>query len=124
VGLKERLSAWEPAVAEVPLFPPGGGTPEVVPLRALLPQRWDDLLGEHPPPPQQVERGEVYNLATFRPALIAESVVTPDGEEPLTAADWADLALSGRITGPQYNQLFNAAWALNDRSPAADLGKG
>jgi hypothetical protein len=124
VGLRERLSAWEPAVSEVSLYPPDGGTPEVVPLRALPAARWDDLFDEHPPTQEQAQRGELFNRATFRPALIAESVVTPDGEDPLSAADWADLALHEKITGPQFNQLFHAAWALNDRSPGVDLGKG
>lgn len=94
-------------------------------LRAMPKPRWRAFCADHPP--RQDEAGEVderdraigVNVETFYDALIRESVVDPvlDGE------DWS--ALLAVLTDRQFQDLTEAAWALNRReidvpfSPAA-----
>lgn len=124
MGRLERLRARRRPSVPFELAAGPGGETEQLELRALLPQQWDELVEAHPPTPEQATLGALWDLTSFRPALIAESVVTPAGEEPLSAADWADLATGGHITGPEYNRLFNVCYELNDRSPQVSVGKG
>lgn len=78
----------------------------------------------HPPTEGQLEQGAEWNIATFRPALLGVAVCTPDGEEPLTAQDWAELTASGAMTIGELNALFSVAVSLNDRAPMMTVGKG
>lgn len=99
----------------------GGGDPEPLELRALPADEFEQLMAEHPPTAEQREAGTPWNEATFRPALMSRSEVPLDGEEPLSWEDWAQL-LSVLPFG-EVRELYDTALALNDRAPAAELGK-
>lgn len=101
-----------------------GGPPETIELQQMIPDDWDDLLPQHPPSDEQAARGEPWNIATFRPALLAASVITPNGEPPLTEQDWAEAAAVGWMAVGELNQLFDACIRLNDRTPQVTAGKG
>jgi hypothetical protein len=124
VSLRERLLARQLPSEVVTLPAVGGGEPERIELRAIPADVWEALVAAHPPTGEQAEQGADWNVATFRPALLALTVVTPEGEEPLTEADWAQLASSGAMSIGELTLLFNVAVALNDRSPLASVGKG
>jgi hypothetical protein len=92
---------------------------ERVMLRALSPSDWEALVEAHPPP--DPKSGAAWNVATFRSALLAASVVVPDGEEP---PDWDELTREGHLTAAELNTLFDAAIGLNARAPLVSTGKG
>lgn len=123
---RDRLQARQPPTVAVTLAPTeDGAEPEVVELRAIPPNEFEALADEHPPTAEQEARGAAWNSATFRPALLEACVITPDGEDPLTAADWADAAASGWMTIGELNSLFDCALELNaGRWPSARTGKG
>lgn len=124
MSLRERLLARQ-LPSEVVILPgAGGGEPERIELRAIPADVWEALVAAHPPTKEQREQGAEWNTATFRPALLALSVVTPDGEEPLTEKDWGQLTTSGAMAAGELTLLFNVAVSLNDRSPLASVGKG
>jgi hypothetical protein len=98
-------------------------------LRALLPSKFSELQAEHPP--RKGEDGSVleadsglnFNVATFWPALVRESVISP----VLDDEDWAmllgtaepgegetpeDVQARGLNDG-QWDDLVKAAWTLN-----------
>lgn len=124
MGRRERLRARQLPTATVTLPDPSGGVDEVFELRALSADEWEVLVAEHPPTEAQATRGASWDVTTFRPALLAACVLTPDGEEPLTAEDWTDLASSGAMAAGEVNLLYGTALELNDRSPLASVGKG
>lgn len=109
-------------------------------LSAIGPARWEQLMAEHPPTPEQIDRAEAsataageqpgtvtvqWNEDTFPPALLAESVTSvafsdaPDTAENLPLADavelWAGLSQGDRLG------LFTAAQTLNLRPSRVDL---
>ena len=86
-------------------------------LTALPPDQWEALVGEHPPLPDDVATGAQWNVATFRPALLAASVPPP-------SPDWDVIAKEGHITPGEYAALFDAALALNLRGLQSAVGKG
>lgn len=122
--LRDRLRARQLPTESVTLPTGGEGDPEVIEMRALRASEWEALVLLHPPTEGQLAQGADWNIATFRPALLGVAVVTPDGEEPLTAQDWAELTASGAMTIGELNLLFDVAVALNDRSPMMTVGKG
>lgn len=102
----------------------GDDEPERIEVRALEPERWDALVLEHPPTPAQAAENKAWNVDTLRPALLAEAVVTPDGEVPLGVQDWAQLFEdSDPAARSELMVLFEAAYFLNDRSPLVSVGK-
>jgi hypothetical protein len=78
----------------------------------------------HPATDEQQGQGQRWNATTFRPAVLAACVVTPDGEDPMSADDWEQAAKLGEIGVGEYNALFNAAINLNLRAPASAVGNG
>lgn len=124
MSLRERLLARQLPSEVVTLPAVGGGEPERIELRAIPADVWEALAAAHPPTAEEAEQGADWNISTFRPALLALSVVTPEGEEPLTESDWGQLATSGAMAAGELTLLFNVAVALNDRSPLASVGKG
>lgn len=100
---------------------------EHIVLRALRPKEYEELIGEHPPTPEQVaeapsphERPQ-WDRETFRPALLAACA-----ENDMTAEDWVEFIEEHAATG-EGNKLFVAAIAVNEsvRLPeAAMLPKG
>ena len=48
-----------------------------VKVRAIGQRAYDALLGDHPPTKKQKDNGDSYNIETFCPALISQSLVEP-----------------------------------------------
>jgi hypothetical protein len=87
-------------------------------LRAMPRHQFRALMAAHPPRKgedgEPVEGDRVFNRATFFPALIRASVVSPE----LDDEDWAwllgdDEAEDGVLTDRQFSDLEDAAWFLN-----------
>lgn len=97
---------------------------EMITLRALPPVEWEALLDLHPPTEEQRALGALWNIATFRPALLALSVVVAEGEAPLSEADWEQMSKAGALAAGELNALFNAAVGVNFRTPSSAVGKG
>lgn len=116
--VEQALAAARAELAELPV--------EVFELRCLTPRAWDDLVNDHPPTDEQRRQGWAWNVDSFRPALLAETVITPDEdqEEPLTARHWVEVAEEGELTPGELELLFATAVGLNQRQPRLDLGKG
>lgn len=115
-GLRARVADAQAALDEAPCLE--------VTLRTVPPPEWEALVELHPPTDEQQARGMQWNPATFRPALLVACVVTPDGEDPLTADDWVQVVKAGELATGEFNTLCNAAVQLNLRSPASAVGKG
>ncbi|MFG3710127.1 hypothetical protein [Micromonospora sp. NPDC047730] len=85
-------------------------------LRAMPRPEWRAFVAAHPP--RKVEGGKVHeddahlgvNAETFFDALVQKSTVSPE----LDAEDWR-LLLDEKLTDRQFDELSNAAWALNRR---------
>ena len=126
MSLRQRLERAAEQLPErtVTLAPVEDAEPDVVTVRALPADVWDLLVREHPPTQEQADEGWQWNIATFRPALLAACVASPADEgDPLTEAEWADLLL--RLPVGDRDRLWAAAYDVNDnRWPGADLGKG
>jgi len=65
-----------------------------VKLKALGSKSYDDLLGQHPPTPEQKREGQTYNADTFAPALIAACAVEPaltptEAKQIWNSAEWS-----------------------------------
>lgn len=97
---------------------------ETVTVRALPPAEWEALLDEHPPTDEQRAAGAQWNLHSFRPALLAASVVPADGDEPSGLDEWEQFAKDGTLAAGELNALFNTAVSLNLRAPSSAVGKG
>lgn len=97
---------------------------EVIRLRCLPVAEWEALVGEHPPTGEQRAQGWQWNTTTFRPALLAASVVAADGEPALTEMDWAQVALEGQVAVGELDLIFGTAVQLNARQPQVSTGKG
>jgi hypothetical protein len=124
VGRRDRLRARQLPTETIRLPDPAGGADEVFELRGLSPDEWETLVAEHPPSDDESALGAQWDVTTFRPALLAACVLTPEGDEPLTAQDWAELAAGTTFAPGEFTLLFHAALELNDRTPLAGLGKG
>lgn len=94
-----------------------------IPLRALPPAEFEELLLSHPPSDAQKARdgSAQFNPDTLVPALLA-ACAEVDG---MTVDDWTELvAKGGSITAGEKHALYQAAMQVNDRSPEVRLGKG
>lgn len=111
---RAALQAAEEALAAVPT--------RTITLAALSPLRWNELLREHPPP--DGDKTRIFDAATLRPAMLAESVIPADGEQRLTVAQWQQIEASGRVTNGELDLLFAAALDLNGSAPQLSVGKG
>lgn len=118
-----QLAERQLPTSTVPL-PVGGGTVEVV-LRALPPAQWEALCAAHPATGEDAHPGDVDTLA-MRSALLAASVVAPDGAPPRDPAWWDNLAKAGGVTSGELDALTSAAWDLNRvvSTPNPHVGKG
>nr|BEK65692.1 hypothetical protein KPHV_29190 [Kitasatospora purpeofusca] len=94
-------------------------------FRALPRPVWETLLAEHAPTPEQADKGQDYNVATFPAALIAASHVERDGTgaevDGMTVADAQ--ALLDEWSDADAKVLFTGALMVNQKM-RADLGKG
>jgi hypothetical protein len=123
VSLRDRLRARQLPTCTVALPGADGGEDEKITLRALPAPEWEALVALHPPVGEDATRGAAWDWRTFRPALLEAAVVTAEGDEPLSAEDWAELIALGAMTAGEINALFNAACMLNDRGPDPLAGK-
>lgn len=123
MSLRERLVARQLPQRTVTLSPVvEGADPDVVTVRALPADEWDALVQLHPPTQEQAENGWQWNIATFRPAVLAACATTPDDEIPLDENEWAQLLLATPVGDRE--RLYGAAIDVNDnRWPGAELGK-
>lgn len=115
----ELLAARERPERTVRL--PVGDSAVEVRLRALLPAEWDALLEASPAvdgQPGSVDVGAMW------PALLAASVVAPDGSPPRDPAWWENLVKQGLLVSGERDALVDTAWTLNQPRTVADLGKG
>lgn len=120
MSLRDKLRSGALPTADVAL--PRIGV--VVSLRCLAPDDWEDLIDAHPPDDEQRKQGWQWDVKAFRPALLAASVVTPDGEEPLEVRGWTEVAEEGQLTAGELEELFGTAVNLNTRRPSVAVGKG
>ncbi len=105
---------------------------ETIVLRALEPERVEELLAEHPPTQAQLlacqkarekaaERGEQppawpdWDEATYRPAMLAECAT----EAGMTADDWAAFLASNVSNGEKLG-LWREVISVNERERVAD----
>jgi hypothetical protein len=93
----------------------------IVTVQALTPARWQELVDEHPAPDGS---SEMWNGKTLRPAALAECVVAPEGETPISVSQWQQIELSRSLTNGELNAIFSAAINLNAAVPQVSLGKG
>lgn len=94
-----------------------------IPLRALPPAEFEELMLAHPATDAQKDRqpNATFNPDTLIPALLA-ACAEVDG---MGLDDWTDLVgKSGSVTAGEKAALFEAAMQINDRSPEVRVGKG
>lgn len=115
-GARERVEAAAAAVDGVDV--------ETFVLRCLPPPEWEALKALHPPNDQQQRNGMEWNVATFRPALLAACVVPPEGERGYSEDDWVEFAKDGRVSVGEQDLLVGTAVLLNTRAVQLSLGKG
>lgn len=96
---------------------------ETLNVHVIPPDRYERLIGEHPPTEAQSANGDQWNSATFVAALLAECVVL-DGDERMSAEDWTAWMTSSGLAMGELNVLFSACMDANDRSPSVHVGKG
>ena len=113
---QSRLDAARQALADLDV--------EVYRFRCLEPKRWEELVDAHPPTDEQRRGGWQWDVATFRPALLAACDIPPDGEDALDARAWVEVAEEGQMTPGELEKLFATAVQLNARAPSPSLGKG
>ena len=117
----ERLEDRTLPMATVAL-PHEGGTVDIV-LRALVPAEWEALCATYLMVGDDVEPGSV-DIRAMRPALLAASVVAPDGSPPKDPGWWERLAKRGAVTSGELDYLSERCWELNRSVPRGpDLGK-
>lgn len=78
-------------------------------FRAIRPKEWSDLIAKHPDPKGQLR----VDLETFRPVAIAACCVEPDGMGDVEAVK----GLLEELQAGQVDELFDAAWGVNQQTP-------
>lgn len=91
-------------------------TYEYVVLRAMRPDDFEKLIGEHKP--REGSEDQVWNLDTFPRACLMECV-----ESDLTEAEW-DQVWAEVLSHAEQGELCNAAIRVNVRVPDSTLPKG
>jgi hypothetical protein len=80
-----------------------GGTIEVgMRFKALNPDEYDEVVAAHPPKPADKQKGAVFNIDTFAPALI--SAVSDD--PPLSYEEAAEIYKSKEWSSGEITSLF------------------
>lgn len=94
-------------------------------LRALAPNRWAQLVDEHPPrknPDGTIHEHDAIgcNAATFFPALLRRSIVSPELDDEAWALLMGEPADNSNeddeptgLTDGQFDKLAGAAWTIN-----------
>lgn len=90
---------------------------EKVRLNALRGDRFEALLAEHPPTPEDEEKDLSHHDATFLPALLAECCDNGWGLE-----EWVEEL--AEMTAGERRELRETVTHLNTRSWAAQIPKG
>jgi hypothetical protein len=110
---RAEVQAARAALAEVPR--------RMVTVQALIPARWQELVDEHPAP---AGSDDMWDVKSFRPAVLAECVVPPDDEPRISVAQWRQIEVTQALSAGELNALFVAAVNLNASVPRVSLGKG
>lgn len=113
---RDAVSAAQAALIAQPV--------KVFVLRCLAPEMWDELVTANPPTAEQRTLGWQWNVAEFRPAVLAACVVPPEGEESLGVRGWVEVAEEGQLAPGELDLLFINAVNLNARQPQVSVGKG
>lgn len=82
--------------------------PTVFRFAPLSPQKWADLIAEHPPP--KGERADV-NVESFWPKAMAECCIDP---EDATVEDFRRLRDSGKVSNGTWNLLISGCREANE----------
>ncbi|MGD9989308.1 hypothetical protein [Pseudonocardia sp.] len=80
---------------------------------------WEDLVAAHPPTAEQAKKGWVWNVSTFRPAVLSIAL-----EPTLSEHQWHAVAESGQVGLGEIDTLFGEVVKLSNRSPRVAVGKG
>ena len=104
------LRSKQRAQREVTVEVPGPDGPEQVSFlfRAISRKEYDQLIDAHPPTKVQVAKGDLYNIDTFAPALLANVCVEPE----IDAVAWAGFWKSPDWSAGELMGLFYTAAAL------------
>ena len=98
-----------------------------IPLRALPPAEFEELMLAFPPTEAQKARAkEAKQEAQFDPDALIPALLARCAEvDGMTVDDWSALVgKAGTVTSGEKAALFAAAMQINDRSPEVRLGKG
>ena len=99
---------------------------EVLVISPLAPDKYEELIGEHPATEEQQGRGYAWNPDTFVPALMAACIgqdLPP--EDRLSEKDWLDWATTAHTgVAGELMAIYQACLQVNDRSPELHVGKG
>lgn len=104
--LKGKKRAQREVLVEIP----GEDGPEQASFlfRAISRREYDALIDEHPPTKAGVARGDIFNMDTFAPALLAKVIIEPRVPED----EWRDLWKSPDWSSGELNGLFVTAAGL------------
>lgn len=86
----------------------------------------------HPPTDEDKAEAERHGVdpavlpwaETFEPALLAACLIPEEGEDPLTAEDFAELYESENWNAAELRSLFGTALSVNQTNSIEALGKG
>lgn len=106
-------------------------------LQGLPEDVYEELIGEHPPTPEQLEAGQMYNADRFAPALVSACCtdpMTPKDAAEIIGGEYEVLAKRGKPTGKwkrvqgsltfgEAKYLFDSARQCNENARVS-LGKG
>lgn len=81
-------------------------------VEAVGAERWSELVGEHPPTPEQEAEGWPYDAESMGPMLLSESIVEIDGE-PETVSEKQAAKIWNDWSDAERSVLFLAAVAVN-----------
>jgi hypothetical protein len=96
---------------KVPLGADGELEELTVRVRAIGQRSYDSLLSEHPPTKKQKENGDSYNVETFCPALISQSLAVPT----VSYEEALELWTSELWSRGELSELFFACVEVNSK---------
>ena len=81
-------------------------------VEAVGAERWSELVGEHPPTPEQQAEGWPYDAESMGPVLLSESIIEID-EEPAIVSEKQATKIWNDWSDAERSVLFLAAVAVN-----------
>jgi len=104
--LKSKKRAEREVTVNIP--GPDGDQEASFLFRSISRRDYDSLVDDHPPTKTGIAKGDVFNMDTFAPALLAKVVVEPKISED----DWRDLWKSPDWSAGELNGMFITAASL------------